>query len=530
MEIISFCIKAKSLKKPFCFMRWIGEDETWNMVSFVVCEKRKSMASKIKVSLSLKLSLIVVFVSAIILFSLTYINLLGQASFFEKNYSEKALVLARSIDASIGTLDELQNNQTLQRYILNLSRDNPEIRELSITTRYPEGLRVLVSSNETRIGSPADQYNTLSYESNAIIYIPVHQGNSHTITVIAPVNISGRIVGTYDMVWSMDRAYAAFDVQTRDLIAMSVISLFVLIFISLLLLRRAIVKPIVVFRNAAKLIGEGHLDEIIKISSRDELGELAAAFNQMAADLKKSRMQIEKYNKTLEGLLDQKDEFITQLGHDLKSPLTPLVGLLPLVADREKDPVLKEHLQVIIQNVEYMRDLILKTLQLAKLRSPDTTLDLEPLNILTEVATVLSNQQHLFQQNNITVENTIPGDIVVQADKLRFAELLNNLLTNAVKYTPPGGGRVTLGVTLDDQFVTVSVKDTGIGMNKKQLEQVFDEFYKISQSRQELDSSGLGLSICKRIVEKHGGRIWAKSPGSGLGSTFFFTLPVVYKK
>jgi len=131
-----------------------------------------------------------------------------------------------------------------------------------------------------------------------------------------------------------------------------------------------------------------------------------------------------------------------------------------------------------------------------------------------------------MKENNMSIMNNIPGTLTVPADRLRLSELFNNLLTNAVKYTPRGGGMITLAATQDDSVVTISVQDTGVGMTPDQTEQVFDEFYKAAQSRQDFDSSGLGLSICKRIVEKHGGTIWVESEGRGKGSTFFFTLPL----
>jgi signal transduction histidine kinase len=89
------------------------------------------------------------------------------------------------------------------------------------------------------------------------------------------------------------------------------------------------------------------------------------------------------------------------------------------------------------------------------------------------------------------------------------------------------GGTLTLNATVNtgDNLVTISVKDTGIGMTPDQLHRVFDEFYKTDAARHQLNSSGLGLTICKRIIEKHGGQIWAESPGPGKGSTFYFTLP-----
>jgi len=109
-------------------------------------------------------------------------------------------------------------------------------------------------------------------------------------------------------------------------------------------------------------------------------------------------------------------------------------------------------------------------------------------------------------------------------------ELFDNLISNAVKYSQPDGVTITLDAQKKDDNIIVSIKDTGIGLESNQIEHVFDEFYKVDYSRHDLQSTGLGLSICKRIVEKHGGRIWVESQGKGKGSTFYFTLKTPLKK
>jgi signal transduction histidine kinase len=252
--------------------------------------------------------------------------------------------------------------------------------------------------------------------------------------------------------------------------------------------------------------------------------ELKAAQKELSSLNKELESKVKERTAEVEKLLKQKDEFIGQLGHDLKNPLTPLVGLLPMLEEREKDPKTKGHLGVIIRNVQYMRDLVIKTLQLARINSPSTTFDIKDMNLLDGINNVLENQQILLKENNIAVENKIYEDIFVKADKLRLEELLGNLFINAIKYTVDSKGKIIVDAQEKDGIVTVSIKDTGIGMTKEQLSKIFDEFYKADESRHEMDSSGLGLSICRRIVEKHGGRIWAESNGKGKGSTFYFTL------
>jgi signal transduction histidine kinase len=457
---------------------------------------------QINFSLSLKLTLVVISISAIVILLLTYYNIDQQNEFFEDSYFEKAAFLSKALDANMQSQDYLNDDQKLQKYITNFSKLNPNILNLTINLPSKDGLQVFASTNLDSIGRLSTTYNNLSYQKDATIYIPQHINNTHKLTMFSPFNLNDNIAGTYEIVLSMDAAYIALDIQIRNLVLISAMSLFILIFSFLYMLRKTIVKPIITFRDATKVIGEGNLNEEIKINSRDELGELATAFNNMTNDLKYSRDKIEEYNKTLKKLLSQKDEFIGQLGHDLKNPLTPLVGLLPIISEQEQDPKLKEHLRIITSNVEYMKDLIFNTLQLAKLRSSNVKFDIQNVNLNDEINNVLDRQQSFLKENKMDVQNHINNDIYVKADKLRLGELLNNLITNAVKYKSKNNGFITLDAAKDKDFITVSVKDEGIGMTPEQLNRIFDEFYRADKSMDEMDSTGLGLSICKRLGRK----------------------------
>ena len=287
---------------------------------------------------------------------------------------------------------------------------------------------------------------------------------------------------------------------------------------------RMLTDPITDLAEGTKAISRGDLSHRIDIDRKDEFGELATAFNHMTVSLQEHIEKLKERTAEVEKLLRHKDEFITQLGHDLKTPLAPLVSLLPMVEKREKDPKSKELLEVTIHNVNYMKDLVIKTLQIARLSSPDVQLNIEDINLLQGVNNVIGSEKFVFKGNSIKIENKINEKISVKADKLRFEELFGNIITNAVKFTPGDSGTIAIDAKEDKDFVTVSVKDTGLGMTGEQLEHIFDEFYKADESRHELDSSGLGLSICKRIVEKHSGKIWAESPGKGMGTTIYFTL------
>jgi len=273
--------------------------------------------------------------------------------------------------------------------------------------------------------------------------------------------------------------------------------------------------------------------EAVKLMDNRYLG-----FTNDITDKKKAEMELNRLNDELEEkvkertqeielLLKHKDEFINQLGHDLKNPMGPLITLLPLLERTEKNPKQKEMLHVINRNVNYMKNLIAKTIQFAQLNSPSSRFKIAQINLYDDVEEILSINKLMFDNNQITVQNELSKAREVCADSFQLKEVFNNLLNNAVKYSN-GKNKILIQEKMDDgDFVTISIKDNGIGMTQEQITRIFDDFYKADSSRHDFDSSGLGLSISKRIVEKHGGRIWANSEGPGKGSTFFFTLPIV---
>jgi len=372
---------------------------------------------------------------------------------------------------------------------------------------------------------------------------------------------------------------SSLDTMTQEMIitislysGIFVIVSFLLIFF---LFNYFVSAPIGELTKSARHMSKGELGYEVTIKSKDEIGELATAFNMMSADLKGSRDELETYSKNLEKLvaertkeleektkrlqqinqdltvaredlstlnknlevrvqerteeieklLKQKDEFINQLGHDLKNPLGPLINLIPLLEEEEEDTAKKEMLSVLHRNADYMKNLVVKTLELAMLNSPNTKFSIETINLFKEVTQIINNKKILFDENNVKISNNINRSLSIKADRLRLEELLTNILENSSKYCQ-NDCKITIDAKQTNDFVTISIKDNGIGMTTEEIDRIFDEFYKADSARHDIQNTGLGMSICKRIVEKHGGRIWVESPGPGKGTSVFFTLPI----
>ncbi len=409
--------------------------------------------------------------------------------------------------------------------------ENPEIEDISTMVKSEDGAWFYIVDVYAMTPEIGEEYDVSPYPEMQLAFEGPIADEEITmdkwgvwLSAYAPIyDKRGTAVAILGIDMDVGHVLAA-EKRLRSIIAIIFLGALLLSMIISILFARHFTRPIDQLKFGTSRVIRGDLSHRIESDRKDEFGELATAFNHMTVSLQEHIEKLKERTTEVEKLLRHKDDFITQLGHDLKTPLTPLVALLPTMEKREKDPELKELLEVTIHNVNYMKDLVIKTLQLARLTSPDVELIIEDINLLQKVNDVIKSEKFIFKKKDIKVENKINGKIIVTADKLRLEELFSNLITNAVKFTPDGGGTITIDAKKDEDFVTISVKDTGIGMTGKQLEHIFEAFYKVDESRHELDSSGLGLSICKRIVEKHGGKIWAESPGKGMGTTFYFTL------
>ena len=448
---------------------------------------------------------------------MAFFNVQQQVDFFEESYSEKAEALAQALDASIGSYSQLNDKEELLNEVLSFVYHNDDVLILSINKPMDGSLKVYVSSNSDLVGSLSSYKNQQSYFNESVIKESYDYQGSHLLIVIAPIHLSGQVAGTYEIVFSLDESYNALSSRIFNLVIVTIFFLFVLIISFLLLMRSIIVRPIIILKEAICKISKGDLDTRIYVNSHDEFAELADSFNKMTADLQAKKADVSR-------LLKQKDMFIYQLGHDLKTPLTPITTLLPLVKKKLKDNKSKEMIDIVIKNAQYMKNLVVKTLNLALLNSPNSIFDFEKLNLLEEINNILENKKYDLKKKNIEVKVKIDNELFVYADKIRMQEFLDNIISNSIKYIKNEKGFIIINAKKEDDMVLVSIKDNGIGMTKAEINNIFDEFYKADVSRHDLKSTGLGMPICKSIIERQGGEIWVESAGENKGTTVYFKL------
>jgi len=272
-----------------------------------------------------------------------------------------------------------------------------------------------------------------------------------------------------------------------------------------------------------------HLQGILKQKDAqiEELKKKLAETEQKLNELNRGLEQ-KVIERTVEvnRLLLHTNKFIDNLSHDLGTPLTPMMALLPIIREEVKDPQVRELVDTCIRNAEYIKRVVHDTQELAELSAIEFYLRKE--NLLDIINELQQKYDAVFKSCNIIVQNYVDKDIYINTEKTKLIEVLDHVSSNAVN-SMFNGGTLTFGVRKIEQktgsFIEISVKDTGTGMDREKTDHLFDEFYKADESRHKLDSTGLGLTICKKIVEKHGGRIWADSHGEGTGTTIYFTIP-----
>ncbi|KYK32003.1 MAG: hypothetical protein AYK22_00140 [Thermoplasmatales archaeon SG8-52-3] len=279
------------------------------------------------------------------------------------------------------------------------------------------------------------------------------------------------------------------------------------------------------------------------MNSNQNLNEITENVNEK---LKKTEQELIELKGTFEKkviertvevnkLLKDKIRFIDNLSHDLGTPLTPILTLLPIIKNEIDDSSIKEMVDTCLRNAEYIKRVVNNARELAEIGSIDLLLKKE--NLLEIVNEMNTKYNDIFKSCNIEIENNINPEVFVKTEKNRLMQIFDHIASNAINSMLENGGKITFAtrpvIKNGDQFIQVSITDTGTGLTRDQIDRIFNEFYKTDDSRHKLDSTGLGLTICKTIIEKHGGKIWADSHGKGTGTTIYFTIPsdkVVYTR
>ena len=247
---------------------------------------------------------------------------------------------------------------------------------------------------------------------------------------------------------------------------------------------------------------------------------------QDVTEARRLREELAQRNEQLEQADRLKDELISVVSHDLRTPLTSIMGYLELALGDDEDDLhiedRRDYLLVAQRNAQRLHRLVEDLLFVSRIKSGKGGLDLEATDLGRLARDAVENALPTASTGGIVLTSQCDPNVVATLDRHRISEAIENLLSNAIKFTPPGG-RVGVRVTGDESTVLLRVSDTGIGVAQEDLEHLFDRFFRTSNA-ETVPGAGLGLSIVKAIVDAHGGTVTVFST-PGAGTTFELRLP-----
>ncbi|MED4015746.1 cell wall metabolism sensor histidine kinase WalK [Sutcliffiella cohnii] len=232
---------------------------------------------------------------------------------------------------------------------------------------------------------------------------------------------------------------------------------------------------------------------------------------------------------TEQAKIDQdRREFVANVSHELRTPLTTMRSYIEALTEGawEDKKIAPQFLEVTQQETERMIRLVNDLLKLSKMDSKDYMLQKDSFDVVSFLNRVIDRFE-LSKSSDVTFQRKLPNEhIYVYIDIDKITQVLDNIISNAMKYSPEGG-TVTFHLKVKQQHVEICISDEGVGIPAKDLDKIFDRFYRVDKARtRKLGGTGLGLAIAKEMIEAHDGRIWAKSE-EGKGTSIFFTLPLI---
>ncbi|HEX2230289.1 MAG TPA: ATP-binding protein [Candidatus Binatia bacterium] len=336
----------------------------------------------------------------------------------------------------------------------------------------------------------------------------------------------------------MDRLRASVATANRNTLILMAASAAALMLVALLLgfvISWSFILPVQKAHEFLSEVAKGNFAATINVPNRDEFGTLAAHMNHMSQELhrlyesqQQASQELQRLNEQLQQASRAKSNFLANMSHELRTPMNAILGFVEMVLDEiygEVPPQLREPLTDVQTNGKHLLRLINDVLDLSKIEAGRMELVLAEYSVQDVVETVRTSLQSLAREKGLEFVAVADDEIpVALGDGKRITQCLMNLVGNALKFTKHG--RVAVAVEQQGENLLYRVSDTGIGIPKEELENIFAEFQQVDTAiTREFSGTGLGLNIAKKFVEMHGGRIWVESE-LGKGSTFSFTIPL----
>lgn len=474
-------------------------------------------------------------------------------------------VLATEVDLSPmwGTISKIRVEKTGYVYVVDRGGHLIAYKDINLVKKYPDLKDIVGVKNFLNNIHTSETY--ISFDNEKVM------GNWKLIESTG---------------WGLIVELPIKEVYEELLVLFFIAGVSVVMFVSfmiiiLLIIFKKLLRPVSYLQKGVMEVKSGNLDYNIDIISKDELGQLASAFNEMTKDLKKSKESLEKYSKELKKKVEErtkelnekveeltktktsllnmmedldntnkqlmeaqkelknnlrelkkldvdKDRFISIAAHELKTPMTAIHGFAQLL---ENEKIIKDaktrnkYLNIIEGEIKRLSKLVTEVLDLSRIDLGTVKFTIEDVDIVKVMEDIKNEMTQKAKEKGLKIDFIIDKNLpIIRTDKEKLKEILINLIDNSIKFTTKGRIKVkTLRKNTDIEF---SVSDTGLGIPKESYKKIFSRFYQVELPyTREAGGTGLGLSICKEFVEVLGGKIWFRSK-YGKGTTFYFTIPI----
>jgi signal transduction histidine kinase len=315
--------------------------------------------------------------------------------------------------------------------------------------------------------------------------------------------------------------------QSRDLLIGAGAGSLLLALVLGLLLSDSFVVPLRWTQRRLATIAAGDFSGHVEVSNRDEIGALAADVNRMNDQLRDLYRELETASQQLEAASRHKSDFLATMSHELRTPLNAIIGFSEVLHEQMYGELNERQLAFVkdvLVAAEHLLTLINDVLDLAKIEAGGMELEISDVSIPDVLQSAVSMHSERASRAGVELtQTTEPEEITISADGRRVRQIVLNLVSNAVKFTP-AEGRVDVSARLNDDQVEIAVADTGPGIAAEELEPIFEQFRQARDSKR-AEGTGLGLPLSRKLAELHGGRLSVEST-PGIGSTFRLTLPI----
>lgn len=432
-----------------------------------------------------------------------------------------------------------QINMTRELLIQSYVHEAKSITQaLSLTSEMDDFIAMgRMSSRVQNFYDASDDILLINLESSEtdldISFEEVELNKTEVLLVTAPILYEDNIIGYAEIFFSKDRLINEISLQIKNIVISRLILVSVFFILAYIYIHRTLSTNLVKISEGIGKVHHGHFKHKIKIKTNDELEEIATTFNDMSKhiqrdhiDLSRKVTELELANNRVKRLLQVKSDFITKIAHDLSTPLTPIKASMGVMSRALKDKNYSSAIKIwkiMMKNIGYFSSIVGDTLSISRLDENSYNLYFSRSNLIKLIENTITANGFDDGKKNVIITIMKKDIPEVYVDTNMIKQVMWQIFNNASHFAIDKKNKLDISFEVRRGCIITKFQDYGQGVSKAKLKQIFNDFYKADESRHE-HNSGLGLSIAKRIVEGHDGKIWAESSGLGKGLSIYIKL------